>query len=194
MSTRIATALALAATLALPAAGEAQGSRRDLLPGSRVWVEGTSNKSDWSVQATELSGFVVLQLRQDELEVSSGSFTVPAKKIVSEQGVIMDRLMHGALKANEHPTIVYQLDSATVAAAAGGAFTLGTTGQVTIAGVSRPVREPVQAERLANGTLRFTGSHTVLMNEHGMTPPTAMFGTLRTGNRVVVHFELLVKP
>lgn len=194
MSTRIATALALAATLALPAAGGAQGSRRDLLPGSRVWVEGTSNKSDWSVKATELTGFVVLQLRQDELEVSSGSFTVPAKKIESEQGVIMDRLMHGALEANEHPTIVYQLDSATVTAAAEGAFTLGTTGQVTIAGVSRPVREPVRAERLADGTLRFTGSHAVLMRDHGMTPPTAMFGTLRTGNRVVVHFELLVKP
>src|SRR5690606_3424958 len=60
-----ATALALP-----PSTVSGQGERRELLAGSRVWVDGTSNKSDWSVKATELSGFVVLQLKQDQLDVS----------------------------------------------------------------------------------------------------------------------------
>lgn len=185
--------LALAA-LAQPLELAAQTARRELLPASRVWVEGTSNKSDWAVKATELSGFVVLQLKQDQLEVAGGSFTVPARKLASEQGVIMDRLMYGALKADDHPEIVYELVRATVTPAADRKYALATEGRVTIAGVTRDVAQTVEGERLPNGTLRFTGSQPVLMSEHGMTPPTAMFGTLRTGNRVVVHFELLVKP
>ena len=182
------------AALAQPLDLAAQGARRELLAGSRVWVDGTSNKSDWSVAAGEVSGFVQLQLKADQLEVSAGSFTVSAAKLASEQGVIMDRLMHGALKSDEHPDIVYQLGRATATPAAGGTYALATEGRVTIAGVTREIAQTVSAERLPDGTLRFKGSQPVLMSEHGMKPPTAMFGTLRTGNRVVVHFELLVKP
>lgn len=175
-------------------AASLQQPRLALLPESRVWVDGTSNKNDWTVKATSVSGFVHLRLKDGALELGGGSFTVVAKQLVSEHGVIMDRLMQNALKSGAHPNIVYELAGATVTAGANGKYTVATQGKVTIAGVTKDVAQTVSAERLPNGTVRFTGSQPVLMSEYGMTPPTAMFGSLRTANRVVVNFELVVKP
>lgn len=191
---RISTAVLglLALLQALPAT--AQGPRLNLLPESRVWVDGTSNKTDWTVKATQLSGFVSLQLINGTLQIGAGGFTVVAKSLVSEHGVIMDRLMYGALKTDTYADIVYQLVSATATADGGGKYALATQGRVTIAGVTKDVVQTVAAERLPNGALRFTGNQPLLMSDFGMKPPTAMFGALRTGNRVVVNFELVVKP
>lgn len=180
--------------LLLPLVVQAQGRRLELLPASRVWVDGTSNKNDWTVKATQLSGFVLLNAKGDALDVQGGSFTVDARHMVSEHGVIMDRLMANALKSGEHPSITYELSSATVMESAARSYAVATRGRVTIAGTARDVEQTVQAERQANGTVRFTGSQPLLMSDFGITPPTAMFGALRTGNKVVVHFELVVKP
>lgn len=169
-------------------------ARLSLLPESQVRVDGTSNKSDWSVKAGAVSGYVVLQGASGSLEVGQGGFTVQSRSLVSEHGVIMDRLMHNALRSAEHPEIVYELVSATVQPAGAGQFTLATRGRVTIAGVTHEVEQTVQAERRADGTLRFTGSQPIDMADYRITPPTAMFGALRTGRRVVVHFDLVVRP
>jgi polyisoprenoid-binding protein YceI len=190
---RAALLLAVALLLAPPLQAQ-QPSRHELLPESRVWVDGTSNREDWTVDAKELHGFVVLEPSGAALEARQGRFTVVARRLISEHGVIMDRLMHGALKANAHPDIVYELASAGAVPNGTARTTLGTQGRVTIAGVTKDMAHDIEVERLADGRLRFTGSVPVLMSDFNMTPPTAMFGALRTGNRVIVHFELFVKP
>ena len=50
------------------------------------------------------------------------------------------------------------------------------------------------SEALADGHVRFTGQHPMLMSDFGMDPPSAMFGQLRTADEVVVHFDLVVAP
>jgi polyisoprenoid-binding protein YceI len=185
----------LTGALLLPSAAAAQQPQATpLLPESRVWVEGTSNREDWSVHATELHGSVSLRATTDALAIEGGSFTVPARRMASEQGVIMDRLMHGALKAAAHPEIVYHFLSASVTPRTDGSFSVATRGRLTLAGVTRDIEQTVEARRLPNGTVRFTGSQPILLSDYGMTPPTAMYGALRTGNRVVVHLDLVVKP
>jgi polyisoprenoid-binding protein YceI len=190
---RLLAAALLAAAAALPPAPLAgQQGRAELLPESAIRVDGTSNREDWSVRAAELRGHVVLEPDGAALRVRAGGVTVPARRLVSDD-VIMDRLMWGALKAGAHPEIVYAFAGDAVIPGGAGPHTLATRGTVTIAGVTREVVQEVQAERLADARLRFTGSHPLLMSDFGMTPPTAMFGALRTGNRVVVHIDLVVR-
>jgi polyisoprenoid-binding protein YceI len=190
----------LAAVLLLPALLSGghlhaqQGQRHELLAESRVWVDGTSNREDWTVDATEIHGYVVLERAGASLNIREGRFTVAARRIVSKQGVIMDRLTHGALRANAHPDITYELASAAALPSDAATARIATKGRATIAGVTKDIEQDVQVERLADGRLRFTGSSPVLMSDFDMTPPTAMFGALRTGNRVVVNFELFVRP
>jgi hypothetical protein len=196
MRTRGLPAFALLfAALLLPQPVPAQSAPQlKLLPESRVWVDGSSNRDDWTVTAPDVDGFVVLAPGQGELRIQQGRFSVPAGKMTGGRGPIMDRLMYNALKSSEHPNIVYELTSATATPNGANKFNLQTRGRVTIGGVAREITGTVEAERLANGNLRFTGKHPLLMSEYGMTPPTAMFGALRTGDQVVVNFDLLVKP
>jgi polyisoprenoid-binding protein YceI len=179
--------------LLLPLALHAQGKRHELLPGSRVWVDGTSNKNDWTVKATKLSGFVILTTKEGAPAELTGSFTVDARSMVSEHGVIMDRLMANALKSTEYPAITYELVSATYSRTATGT-SIAARGRVTIAGTTKELEQTVILERQPDGAVHYTGSQPLLMSDFGITPPTAMFGALRTGNKVVVHVDLLVKP
>jgi hypothetical protein len=41
-----------------------------------------------------------------------------------------------------------------------------------------------------DGTIQFEGSKTINMTEFGMVPPTAMFGSLKTGEEITVNFKV----
>jgi len=43
-----------------------------------------------------------------------------------------------------------------------------------------------------DGTLRAQGALPILMTDFGITPPTALFGVVRTEDRLVVKFDLFV--
>lgn len=162
-----------------------------LTPESKLWVEGTSNKNDWTVHAGQLEGTVALRgdnVSRVEVNVASG-------KIVSNRSTIMDRLMHGALKSSEHPTISFVLEEAAAGSpGADGSFTMDTRGKLTLAGETRDIEMKVTGQRMDDGKVRFTGTYPLTMSDYGIDPPTAMFGALRTGDDVVVHFDVVGSP
>ena len=106
----------------------------------------------------------------------------------------MDRLMYDALLVEEHPQITYELISATPGAASGNTFTLQTKGRLTLAGATKEIDMAVQGEKLANGQVRFQGQHELLQSDYGVKPPSAMFGALRTADKVTVKFDVVVAP
>jgi polyisoprenoid-binding protein YceI len=108
----------------------------------------------------------------------------------------MDRLMHDALMVDEHPGITYELTSAEPAGATAtdGTFVLNTTGELSLTGTTRDVQIDVTGTRLADGKIRFTGSHAMKMSDYGMAAPTAMFGQLRTGDDITIHFDIVAGP
>lgn len=180
--------LLLVFVLLQPAAAQ-ESARLVLQPESKLWVEGTSNKNDWSVHAADVTGTIDVadgQINQVSVDVAAGAMK-------SNRSTIMDRLMHSALQAPEHPTISFVLD-APADGARGDAFSLDAPGRLTLAGETRDVTISVEGERLDDGSIRFTGSHPLTMSDYGITPPTAMFGSLRTADDVVVHFEIVGAP
>jgi hypothetical protein len=192
---RLLGLVAVPLLLLAPAADAQTAPQLKLLPESRVAVDGTSNRDDWTVTAAAVDGFVVLQaVAGNQMTITSGRFAVPSGTMAGGRGAIMDRLMHGALKSSDHPQIVYELVSATTTPTGPGKFRLATRGRLSLAGVTKVIEGPAEVERLANGNLRFTGSYPLQMSDYDIAPPTAMFGALRTGDRVVVHFDLQVKP
>jgi hypothetical protein len=41
----------------------------------------------------------------------------------------------------------------------------------------------------STGQLAFEGSQTIKMTDYGITPPTALFGTLKTGDEITITFK-----
>jgi polyisoprenoid-binding protein YceI len=73
-------------------------------------------------------------------------------------------------------------------------FTVKSVGTLTIAGTEKTVNMDVTASKLPDGSIRAEGELPLLMTDFGVKPPTAMFGTLRTDNKITVKFSLLVGP
>jgi len=56
----------------------------------------------------------------------------------------------------------------------------------------KEVTFPVTATKVNENSFRFEGSYSLNMKEYDVDPPSAMLGTIRTGEEVEIVFDLLV--
>ena len=164
-----------------------------IAPESSIHVDGTSNQTpEWTVYATEVNGTVSLN---EEGGVGSARLVVPSKMMKSRKSPIMDRGMYGALKADEYPEIVYELASVSdVTMTDDSTFALNTMGNLTIAAETKEISVPIEGVRKPDGKIHFSGAHTLLMTDYGLKPPSLMFGAYRTGDELVINFEIIAVP
>lgn len=170
-------------------ASAAQAQTHSLQPESKIWVDGVSNKSDWTVHATEISGIVTID---DSSGIpTSLRLSLPSAAIKSNTNILMDRKIHEALQVSEHPTVSFEL---TDASAVASAATLNTMGKLRLAGVTKDIEMNVTAEMTGDGAIRYTGSTALKMSDFNIKPPVAMLGALRTGDDVTVGFDVVFVP
>jgi len=173
-------------------AGVAAAERFAPVKGSLVRIEGTSTLHEWKMEGTTINGTITAPpVEQWKNGASEVTVEIPVTSIKSEHEK-MDKLMADALKAGANPTIRYQLTTANLAEA-GPAFRLQTRGKLSIAGVTRDVDMEIRGTREPNGTYVLTGQLPLRMSDYGIKPPTAMLGTIKTGNEVKVTFRWAVQ-
>ncbi|UPT75279.1 MAG: YceI family protein [Elusimicrobiota bacterium] len=166
-------------------------------PGGFLRVEGDSTLHKWNAAAT------VLKLDVDAAEglspaaaVASGKVKTLALRIPAaglESGdKKLDKNMRKAMKAEEFPEVVYTLSKYELAKAADGALTATTTGELTIAGVTKSVALSLVLIP-GDGSVAVRGSHDLLMSDYGIAPPKLMMGTIKVRDAVTVRFDLILK-
>ncbi len=191
----------LAVTLLIflvPAMVSAQSSSYSLDESSTMVIKGTSSIHDWEATVEQMNVNMQLapgQLEQETLSspVESFSITVPVESIESGKGG-MNRKIYGALKEDDHPQIMFELQSTELngADATSESFTLQATGTLTVAGNSKEVTFPVNATRVDANSFRFEGSYSLNMKDYDVDPPSAMFGAIKSGEEVEIVFNILV--
>lgn len=192
-----------AAALAGPRVSKLEVAR--LLPGSRIWIDGTSTLHAYASTATRFEVAVLSEHVPPsggapglEEEVRAGGIgtvevSIPVAEMRSEKAAL-DKNLRAALKAAQFPRIECRLERySTTGSTPTGSFTIEAGGTLKIAGVERPVDLKAQAVHEKNG-LRISGTKQLLMTDYGIKPPTMMLGALRVSNLVVVHFDLLLGP
>jgi polyisoprenoid-binding protein YceI len=158
-------------------------------PNSRLWIEGDSNLHPWSCEATRpdakievdtsspgLARSLTLQVHVDGLDCGSGK---------------MNEKLRDALKLEQFPEIDYRLTSAE--RVPGQELLIKATGDLTLAGKTRPVTFTVEVKLAADGTAQARGKVDILMSDFGVDPPTALL-ILKTYDKVTVHFEIRTTP
>lgn len=179
MKTIVTTLLVLALAAFAASADKFLGTQ-----GSVVAVEGTSTLHAWKMETAKINGTINTP--------ATAVVTIPVTSLKSEHAR-MDKLMAEALKAKAHPEIRYEMTSSTPAPADANAFVLKTQGKLTIAGVTRDVAFDVQGSRNADGKYTLVGTTRIKMTQYGIKPPTAMMGTIKTGDDVKVTFRWVVE-
>jgi polyisoprenoid-binding protein YceI len=116
---------------------------------------------------------------------------IPVKSLKCGEGK-MDNNMYSTLKADENPTITYELATYTLleGSASETAFGANTEGQLTIAGKSNSIDMQIKAQRAIDGSASATGSYALLMTDFGIKPPKFFLGALKVGNKVVIKFNI----
>lgn len=200
-------AAAAAALLLLSVSLQAETVRYEGKPGSKLRIEGTSTVHDWHAETQLVAGFIEFE---SSAAIDPAVKELPALKVTpkveasiavrslkSSGGRGMDNVMHDAMKANEHQKILYVVKEMTLKPAgeraAGDPVQFDTKGDLTIAGVTKPVSMPVSFENADGGRLKVVGATSLKMTDFGIKPPAPKLalGLISTGDDVKVKFEWL---
>jgi polyisoprenoid-binding protein YceI len=159
--------------------------------GLNLVVSGTSTLHDWDMKSSQGSfdASFTFNAAGAVTAITGLSFTTPANALKSGKDA-MDKNAYKALKLDKNPNISFTAATATITAATATDFTVKAIGKLNIAGA------PVDAEIIATGkinadkSITVTGTKKISMKDYGMTPPSFMMGTIKTGNDVTLKFDL----
>lgn len=164
--------------------------RYEVLPNAKVTIEGTSTLHAWESIVEKTSGVALARLTPDGLEgIDAVSVKFEVKSIKSGKD-LMDKLTYKALKAESYPYIQFDLNAIQAITPSDNGYLIKANGELDIAGVKKPISMDVVAKATPTGSLNFTGQHTIDMTDHEVDPPTAMFGTIKTGKDITLKFDL----
>ena len=159
-----------------------------------IKLNGTSNLHDWEMKAvpgTSAASFVVTNGKVTSL--SKMNFSVPAKNLKSGKSA-MDKNTYKALKTNANPNISFVLTSATVVSTGGNNYKINCQGKMSIAGKTNQTELVATAiYNPADKSFTVTGVKKMKMTEYNVKPPTAVLGTIKTGNDISISYNLKFK-
>ncbi len=157
-------------------------------------VKGTSNLHDWESKAKEVRANASMTTDASGLQsIQSLYVEIPVKTIKSSKGSIMDNKTYDALKSDDYPNITYKLDKVTGIKKSGDGYDINATGYLSIAGATNKTEMYVRAKVGSDGSITFNGSKKLKMTDYKIKPPTALLGTLTTGDDVEIAFQVTLK-
>lgn len=160
----------------------------------QMTISGTSNIHDWSTNVENVKIQAEMELVNGFVS-SVGTVAMSARvaSIKSDKGTIMDNKTKEALKGEKHPVIRYDLKQVEIQERKDKVSLLKTEGTLHIAGVTRPIRMDVFARQLPNNEVEVWGAHTINLAHYGMKAPTALMGSIKTGDQVTVSYSVILK-
>ena len=178
----------------------AETVRYEARPGSKVKIEGTSTIHDWTVQSAIVGGFMEfdsnfpLDPSKESADLSvtpKVQVNIPVRSLKSGKK-LMDDVMHDAMNVKQHSNIRYKLtEMRAKPRKAGDPLQFDTKGELTVAGVTKPIDMVVTMEPDGEGKLKSTGSKQLKMTDFGIKPPAPAvgLGLIKTADEVIVTFE-----
>jgi len=151
-------------------------------------VSGTSTLHDWEMPSKQASGTMVAIITEGKItEIKSLVVDMPAESIKSgKKG--MDKIAYEAMKTDKYKTVKFVLESAVKN---GNKWKI--TGKFTIAGTTKQAKFEVEEKALQFGVHSIAGVYSLKLTDYGITPPTAMMGTIKTGDAVKISFNVKFK-
>ncbi|HTC01342.1 MAG TPA: YceI family protein [Ferruginibacter sp.] len=161
-----------------------------LATGYTVTISGTSNFHDWDEKVGTVTGDAVINWNGDKsFDLAAINIKMDVHSIKSNEGSAMNNNTYKALKADANPEIIFVLNTPISVTPNSSINTFSAKGKLTIAGVTKPVQMQVKLSMQGKDKLIFEGSQTIKMTDYGVNPPTALFGTLKTGDDIVISFK-----
>jgi len=155
-----------------------------LADSSTMSITGTSTLHDWKSQVTEFSANIKAALNSGEPSFQEFKLAVPVESIKSEKSK-MEKKTHEALKEKDHPNITFDLLSITSV----DQDSVTAAGNLNIAGTTNPITIKAAYNEIGQQTMQLKGAYSLKMTEYNVEPPSVMFGTIKSGDEVTIHYN-----
>ncbi len=180
--------IVLSVFIGIEALGQVKFRLNDM--NSELVVKGTSSIHDWEMKAIDMDATMELEIKENSIAgISNVNFTMPAEKLKSENS-IMDKKSWSALKSKHHKFIKLMVTSVSGFRVSGNSLRGTANGTISIAGQTKSISIPFTGNIKNGNTISIKGSEKVNMEDFDIEPPTAMMGTLKTGNMVIVEYNI----
>jgi polyisoprenoid-binding protein YceI len=162
-----------------------------LIPASSTMtIQGTSSLHDWEEKVDQFEVNFSVKTRDKEItSIERANFICKTKSISSESSMMTNKTLE-ALKAKDYPDISFKLVSVDKLSSQEGNFSGTISGDITLAGVTKRISISFTGSNV-NKRIALKGSKMVSLKDYNIKPPTAMMGTLKTGDQVTISFNLL---
>ena len=156
-----------------------------------VTIHGTSNLHDWDENIETVTGNATINWNEDKsFDLDAIDIKMNVYSIKSHEGSFMNNNTYKALKADANPVITFILRSPLKSIKANSiGNNVSMAGSLTIAGVTNKITMQVKLVMDSQGKLTIEGSQIIKMTDYGVTPPTALFGTIRTRDNITLSFK-----
>jgi polyisoprenoid-binding protein YceI len=155
-------------------------------------LTGTSNLHDWEMKAAKGNSQATFMVnpKGKVISMSRLSFSVPAKNLKSKHSA-MDKNTYKALKTDKNPNISFTGTASSIKSTGGNNYTLSCDGKMSIAGTTKATNLAATGiYNPANGSFNITGVKKMKMTDYNITPPTAVMGTIKTGDDITLSYNV----
>lgn len=185
----IATWLTAVLAASFPLVSSSQAQVKLNLPESKVSVRGTSSLHDWEVAFEKYDvEFAIRHTDSDKMTISNVKAVFEGASVTSDNNIMTGKA-RDALKIREHPEIVFISVGAENVVRNDGKLNGTLIGKLSLGGVSKSI-DIVFSGNINGDSILISGSEEVNMSDYGIKPPTALLGTIKTGEMVTVELRL----
>jgi polyisoprenoid-binding protein YceI len=159
-----------------------------------VTIKGTSTLHEWEMASQQGKCDATLTMNGEKLSgISSLSFVLPAESLKSGTSGL-DKNGYKALDTKKNPSISFWMTSGTVTATDATTYQFKGQGNLTIAGTTRLTDLTATLKyNAADKSFTCSGAKAIKMTDWKITPPTVLFGTIKTGDPITISYNLKIK-
>ncbi|HPT11265.1 MAG TPA: YceI family protein [Bacteroidales bacterium] len=156
---------------------------------SKIVISGTSNLHEWEEKLEKFDISMQIQPRGTNIgSIKNVSFSSKSAAVKSDNSIMTGKT-HDALQVEKNPDIIFRSSEASVPDSQGSSIKGTLVGDIILNGVTRQIAISYTGV-ISGDRLEISGSQELNMTDYNIKPPTALMGTLKTGNKVTVTFSL----
>ncbi|GAB3005776.1 hypothetical protein GCM10027284_24470 [Cyclobacterium sediminis] len=158
-------------------------------PNPEMKVSGTSTLHDWDMISEEATGTASIRVSAGKVTaIQAVKVSMKVKSLKSGKSQ-MDKNAYNALKEMEFPEITFSM----LEAHQDGGNDWKVSGRLQIAGETKTV--PFMIKIAPEGeSIVLTGLADIKLTDFNVVPPTAVFGTIKTGDDMAIQIKIKFNP
>jgi len=158
---------------------------------SSMSILGTSTLHDWEVDVEEFDGYMKTDMDATSNTILEGRMVASVKSFKSFK-TSMDKVMYEAMNEENYPKLTFKYLDIKESYQKDGKTYAEIKGELSIAGTTKVVALLASIEHSTN-QVTLIGKKTFKMSEFNIPPPTAVFGTIKSGDEITIVYNFTFK-